>query len=77
MELFEGERNKRELKRIEKTYEGTEVTVRMKLGNTESFITKRGVRQGYVMSPFFFNLYIADLDEKFRGRGIGGIGIDK
>ena len=44
MGLLEGKRNKRELKRIEKTYEGTEVTVRMKLGNTESFITKRGVR---------------------------------
>ena len=24
-----------------------------------------------------FNLYIADLNEKFRGRDIGGIGIDK
>ena len=58
------------IRRIEKTYKGTEVTIRTKLGNTENFVTKRGVRQRCVMSPFLFNLYIADLDEKFRGRGI-------
>jgi len=29
------------------------------------------------MSPLLFNLHIADLDEKFRGRNIGEIGIDK
>jgi len=29
------------------------------------------------MSLLLFNLYIADLDEKFRGGAIGGIGIDK
>ena len=61
------------VRRIEKTSEGTEITVRTKLGNTENFVTKRGVRQRCVMSPFLFNLYIADLDEKFRGRNIGGI----
>jgi len=49
------------IRRIEKTYEGTEVT---KLGNTESFVTKRGVRQGCVMSPLLFNLYIAELKRK-------------
>jgi len=31
------------IRRIEKIYEGTEVTVRTKLGNTESFVTKRNV----------------------------------
>jgi len=41
---------------LEKAYEGAEVTVRMKLGNTESFVTKRSVRQRCVMSPLLFNL---------------------
>jgi len=58
------------VRRIEKTYKGTEVTIRTKLGNTESFVMKRGVKQECVMSSLLFNLYIADLDEKFKGRGI-------
>ena len=29
------------------------------------------------MSLLLFNLYIADLDEKFRGGAIGGISVDK
>jgi len=61
------------VRRIEKIYKRTEVTVKTKLGNTESFVTKRDVRQG----PLLFNLYIANLDEKFRDKNIGGIGIDK
>ena len=65
------------VRRIKKTSEGTEITIRTKLGNTENFVTKRGVRQRCVMSPFLFNLYIADLDEKFRDRSIGGIDIDQ
>ncbi|XP_012054784.1 PREDICTED: uncharacterized protein LOC105617843 [Atta cephalotes] len=64
------------VRRIEKTYEGTEIMIRTKLGNTESFVTK-SVRQRCVMSPLLFNLYIADLDEKFRSRDIGGLDIDK
>ena len=51
MGLLEGERNnKRELVRRIEIYEGTEVTVRTKLGNTESFVTKRDVKQRRVMS---------------------------
>ena len=41
---------------------------------------ERDVKQGCVISSLLFNLYInlyMNLDEKFRGRGIGGIGIDK
>jgi len=42
------------VRKIEKTYEGIEVTVRTKPGDTESFVMKRGVRQGCVMSLFQF-----------------------
>jgi len=59
--------------RVKRMYEDTRVTVRTEDGLTEAFSTKKGVRQGCVMSPLFFNLYIADLDRCMRKRGIGGI----
>lgn len=50
--------------------------VRTKEGMTKIFKTTKGVRQGYVLSPLLFNLYIADMDKYMKRRGIGGIMID-
>lgn len=47
------------IRRMRKIYEDTEVTIRSKEGLTRRFRVKKGVRQGCVMSPALFNLYIA------------------
>jgi len=60
--------------RMEKIYEETEVMVRTTQGYTEKFKTRKGVRQGCVMNPILFNLYLAEIDERmkerYRRRGI-------
>jgi len=61
--------------RIEKIYEDTEVVVRTREGYIEEFKTRKGVRQGCVMSLILFNVYMTDLDNRMRARGIGGVGI--
>jgi len=33
----------------------------------------KGVRQGCVMCPLLFNIYMAELEERLERRGIGGI----
>lgn len=38
---------------------------------TEKFWTKKGVKQGCVMNPFLFNLYMAEIEEELRNKGIG------
>ena len=63
------------IQRIERIYENTEVMVRAKDGVTRSFLVNKGVRQGCVMSPTLFNLYIADLDRELEKRGIGGVSL--
>jgi len=62
------------VRRVEKIYKETEVSIRTGQGLTRSFKTK-GMRQGCVMSPLLFNMYMAELGEKLERRGIGGIGI--
>lgn len=60
------------MSRIEKIYEETVMAVRTRQGCTDSFKTRKEVRQGCVMSPLLFNMYIADLDrdeKKKRRRG--------
>lgn len=44
---------------------------------TKKFGMKKGLRQGCVMSPCLFNLYIADLDAELVKRGIGEIAVGK
>ena len=65
------------IRRMERIYEETEVTVRTQQGCTISFKTTKGVRQGCVLSPLLFNLYIADIDKIMEDRNIGGVKIGK
>jgi len=37
----------------------------------------KGVRQGYMMSPLLFNLYIADIDNELEKRGLGEVRLDR
>ena len=54
-------------------YAGQEVTVRTKHGTTDWFKIRKGVHQGYILSPCLFNLYAeyimqnARLDEAEAG----------
>jgi len=41
------------------------------------FKTRKGVRQGCVMSPILFNLYLAEIDERMKKKGIGGVGLGR
>jgi len=61
------------IRRLELIYEKTEVMVRTEAGLTESFVTRRGVRQGCVLSPLLFNMYMAGISEALKIRKIGGI----
>ena len=38
---------------------------------TDSFTVSRGLRQGCVLSPFLFSLYVNSLVEKLRCAGVG------
>lgn len=61
--------------RIKKIYEETDVVIRTKEGFIDKFSTKKGVRQGYVISPLLFNVYIAGIDKEMEDRGIRNIAI--
>jgi len=65
------------IKKMEKIYKRTEVLVRTEEGMTNGFETKKGVRQGCVLSPLLFNVYIAGIDVEFRNRKVGGVEIGK
>ena len=59
-------------------YAGQEATVRTGHGTTDSFQIRKGVHQGFILSPYLFNLYAeyimrnAGLDEVQAGIKIAG-----
>ena len=63
-------------------YTGQEVTVRTRHGTTDWFQIRKGVCQGYILSPCLFNLYaeyiigITRLDEAHAGIKIAGRNIN-
>lgn len=63
------------IKRL-KIYKETRSTIRTGKGLTGNFVFTKGVRQGCVMSPSLFNLYM-DIDGEFKKRGIGGLSLGK
>jgi len=65
------------LRRIEKNYERTEITIRTNDGLSRSFRRGKGVRQGCALSPLLFNLYMAGIDEMLNDREIGGVEIGR
>jgi len=62
-----GEINKKDGEDI---YEQTEEVIRTSQDYTEEFRIKEGVRQGCVMSLLLFNLYMVEIEEKLRNRGL-------
>jgi len=77
VEGSQGKRDRRTVKKNQKVYEKTEVTVRTNDGLTKSFRTGKGVRQGCVLSPLLFNLYMAGIDEMLKTREIRGVEIGR
>jgi len=61
------------IRRMERIYENTEMMVKLEKECSESFLSSRGVRQGCVLSPILFNLYMAGVNEELRTRKIGGV----
>ena len=63
-------------------YAGQEATVRIGHGTTDWFQIRKGVHQGYILSPCLFNLYAEDimrnarLDEAQAGIKIAGRNIN-
>ena len=63
-------------------YAGQEATVRIEHGTTDWFHIGKGVRQGYILSPCLFNLYIdyimwnAKMEEAQAGTSIAGRNIN-
>lgn len=54
------------IRKLKIGYEEARCTVRTREGLTEDFEAYKGVRQGCVMSPTLFNVYIADLDREME-----------
>jgi len=65
------------LRRTERIYERTEVTVKTNDELSGSFRTGKGVRQRCTLSPLLFNLYMAGIDEMLKAREIGEVEIGR
>ncbi|CAB0029226.1 unnamed protein product [Trichogramma brassicae] len=65
--IFDGE--------IKQLYEETKGKVRWKNEVSEEFWTVKGVRQGCLLSPILFCIYIAEMEKEFERRNVGGVRI--
>ncbi|CAB0041767.1 unnamed protein product [Trichogramma brassicae] len=61
--------------RIKQLYEETKGKVRWKNEVSEEFWTVKGVRQGCLLSPILFCIYIAEMEKEFERRNVGGVRI--
>lgn len=69
--------HKEMLNTLKRLYEDTKTTIRTKDDLTKEIETKKGIKQGYVLSPMLFNLHTADLDLYLTVKEIGGIKLGK
>ena len=58
-----------------KLYEDQQSSVRTSAGDTEWFSIKRGVRQGYILSPYLFNIYSERIMRDVKAELEGGVQI--
>lgn len=65
------------IERLRSSYKKMRTTVKIKKGLTNEFVTRKGVRQGCVLSLLLFSLYVADVDRYIARRGIGGVALGK
>lgn len=54
------------IRRMKRLYEDMEVSIRSKERMTRRIRVKKGVKQGCVISPVFFNLYMANIDHEMK-----------
>lgn len=59
-------KNEQLIKRIMETYKETKNAIKIGDKKTEEFWTRNGVRQGCLMSPTLFNIYITDLEAELK-----------
>ena len=65
------------IERIKEIYQETKVRVRVEGDFSEEFWTVKGLKQGCVLSPILFCIYIAGLEEDFKKRNVGGVKIEE
>lgn len=61
------------LERMEEIYNETRSRVKVGKEFTKEFWIERGVRQGCLLSPLLFILFVSDIEEFMRKRQEGGI----
>ena len=63
------------IERIKEIYKETKVRVRVGEDFSNEFWTVKGLKQGCLLSPILFCIYIAGLESDFKERNIGGVKI--